>query len=92
MTEVIYKLDIGAGGNFMLPVGAVPLHVHDQDGKLILWFKCDPHEKLVSPRVFHVIGTGNKFDIEGGELKYIGTVHVESYVWHVFENVSSSFY
>ena len=88
MSEVIFKTIIGSGGNFLLPVSAKPLHVHEQDGRIVLWFRCDPDDKMVSPRTFHVIGTGNRFELEGGELNYIGTAHIDGYVWHVFENVN----
>lgn len=92
MAEVIWKTNLGTGGRVMLPASAKPLHVHGQDGALVLWFMCDPDDKMMSPRIFHVIGTGHKFELEGGKLNYIGTAHIHGFVWHVFENVNEPYY
>jgi hypothetical protein len=65
-----------------MPIGAVPLSVADQHGELTMWVMLDPQEPF-GTRQFEVIGTG----MQMCELnrKFIGTVLLRAYVWHVFE-------
>jgi hypothetical protein len=70
---------------FDIPLGGRLLHVHEQDGNIGLWFLVDPNNKPVK-RKFFIVGTG--FGIEDGKyamLDYLGTAHIDGFVWHVFE-------
>lgn len=66
---------------FGIPVGAILLHVHEQDGIPCVWMRVDPSAN-VEQRTFLVVGTGHQFS---ARYLYLGTAHCGSLVWHVFE-------
>lgn len=66
----------------MMPEGATILHVDQQNSMVCLWALVSP----VAPRevrTFHIIPTGVPIENVG---KYLGSVIIEPYVWHVFED------
>ena len=71
-----------------MPQGAAILHVHMQGGMPAIWALVDVDSKPYKLRHFHIAGTGQPIPEEIDELMtplYIGTVHQEPFVWHVFE-------
>jgi hypothetical protein len=86
--KVIYKqiLNVGPKQHIPLEEGSEILSVHEQQGKIYLWYVCDPSEPKTS-NWFSVFGTGHPFEETRGERKYIGTCHMDTgLVWHVFED------
>lgn len=66
-----------------MPKGAIILHAHEQVGFITLWAKIDDQSDYCS-RLIHIFGTGRCCDhVEG--LPYIGTVHIDGHVWHLFD-------
>lgn len=81
--------------------GARILSFQNQNNKPIIWVLCSLHEgigeqfnKEDDERKFQLIGTGNIFDIPVNEdcspfsykdNRYIGTVQIDQFVWHLFE-------
>ena len=69
-----------------LPAGATVLHVAHQGGvdlELYIWVLHDPM-KPKTKRTFSVHGTGEAIAAAKAS-DYVGTVHHQGYVWHVFE-------
>lgn len=66
---------------FDIPVGAMLLHVHEQDGEPCVWMAVDPSAKK-ERRTFLIVGTGHQFS---ARYLYLGTAHCGGFVWHVFE-------
>ncbi len=64
------------------PAEAQALSVQVQDGQTVVWMKVDPNEPTVS-HYFRVIGTGDDVVHVG---RFIDTVQVGGYVWHIFED------
>jgi hypothetical protein len=81
--KVMHKFELrGQKTVLHLAAGSIPRHVHEQNGGVMLWIELD----LATPgpsvaRAFAIEGTGCGF--ERGD--YLGTAHVEGFVWHVFE-------
>ena len=65
-----------------MPAGANLLHVDEQAGKICLWALIDPDGEPEA-RTFTIAGTGHRVP---ETAIYVGTVQVEKYVWHVFED------
>lgn len=81
--QVVWKYPLGLALDswVMMPAGAEPVHVAEQDGQPTLWAIVDPSEPTVFRRI-HVRGTG---DLVPDYSVYVGTVHVSGYVLHVFD-------
>ncbi len=77
-----YLIDVNDAVFHMLPDNAELLTVQNQNGEIFLWAKIDD-SAIVRKRKFIVFGTGQPFDVV--LRKYIGTVQVGIFVWHVFE-------
>jgi hypothetical protein len=79
-----YNLPWTDHADIRMPVGSLPLSVGVQDGQLMLW-------ALVAPdgdeawRVFRIAGTGHSITEE--HIRFIGTVHHQGLVFHVFEDL-----
>ena len=69
----------------IMPEGAEILSVGSKAENLVLWAKVDPaKDKCV--RSIEVFGTGQPIPSDMGvDRKFIGTVVMDYYVWHVFE-------
>lgn len=61
--------------------GAQILSVGEQKGELKLWAKVDT-KKPTARRRINIVGTGFEAPEDG---KFLGTVQVNEYVWHVFD-------
>ncbi|HXN71499.1 MAG TPA: hypothetical protein VN861_02985 [Candidatus Acidoferrales bacterium] len=64
----------------IMPVGAKVLHVAAQSGFITLWALVNPNAGTVMRR-FAIVGTGHA--VPGG-LAYLGTAHIQPFVWHIF--------
>lgn len=80
-----YELCIKDTQQVEMPYMAEILSVDNQDGNLCLWAIGDPAMGMAS-RTIEIIGTGNFFvDKLPIIRKFIGTVIIKPFVWHVFE-------
>jgi hypothetical protein len=67
----------------MLPHKARVLGAAVQGGVLCIWALLDPKEKA-APRPIFIHGTGHEVD-HWQSKRFIGTVLMAPFVWHVFE-------
>lgn len=83
MMKTIYKYELT--GHYTteldLPHNAVVVDVAVQNDVICLWIPVDTEASTVK-RYFTVVGTGWELD---DNMRYIGTVHVPPFVWHVME-------
>lgn len=80
-----FELEITDTQQVRMPKGAQILSVANQNGKVCLWAMVNPNDSLES-RCIEIIGTGNKVAFGPGvQRSFIGTVVVNPFVWHVFE-------
>jgi hypothetical protein len=79
---VIYKypLKLVDEQTVEMPNSATLLHVAEQNGQLCLWAMVDPRREVVGVPIV-IVGTGNPM---GNVGKYLGTVQMGRFVWHVF--------
>ena len=81
--NTIWKYPIQLGFNkLILPKGAIVLECQPQGGHITLWVLHDTDQVEVV-RYFNVHGTGHELDEDPG--MHVGTVQMDSFVWHVFE-------
>lgn len=82
-----YQLELAGNTSIKVPIESRILSVGNQRGNICVWVEVD----TISPRTnkeptsedvyFWVVGTGHK--VPDG-LKYVGTVIIEPFVWHVY--------
>lgn len=77
-----FTLDQNGKTTIEMPRGARILHCAPQGAEIQLWAQVNTDEPLV-PRRFLIIGTG--WELPDVPLKYIGTVQISIFVWHIFE-------
>lgn len=84
MAKTIYKylLTDEVEQNILIKNRAIIRHVSIQNGGICLWAEVDTTLDDVIRKIF-VIGTG--WPIPENCNTYIGTVHVDPFVWHVYE-------
>ena len=83
--QTIYKYPVNMTQSFyylQLPKNAIPLSVHEQNNQICLWAQVDPSQPIVNIPI-HVVPTGGTLP-EYGDTKFIGTVHVDQFVFHIF--------
>lgn len=78
-----YFLSLGRRQTLYMPPGAVILTVQLQDQIPTLWAIVNPDEASSEARTFCIYGTGA--DLPEKAERYIGTVQLNGFVWHVFE-------
>lgn len=80
----IYKqtLKIHIEQFIQLQIGSEILSVQEQYGLICLWYRCDT-ENQNKQRLIHIYGTGQPCD-DSLQFRFIGTVQIGSFVWHVF--------
>lgn len=66
----------------LMPKGARIISAGNQAAQLVLWAVVDPEQALAGHLVA-VYGTG--WDIPSEPGRFVNTVQVDSYVWHVFD-------
>jgi len=64
-----------------MPKFAEVIHIAEQGGILALWAIVNP-DLEEEERIFYVVGTGHPLP----HAKYIGTVLIDPFVWHIFES------
>jgi len=81
--KAIYKyiLEITASQTIMMPKNSSILCVQNQEGKICIWAIVDPDTPLTLT-TFKIYGTGHRHKEISG--KYLATVQIDIYVWHVF--------
>lgn len=85
--RVIYKYDVPITGSFFhleLPLGAQLLAFQIQNSQPVLWALVDP-ETVKESRHFALRGTGRAMNDWRSTDKYIGTIQIPPFVWHLFE-------
>jgi len=79
-----YELAITDEQTLEMPRGAKVLSVANQGGKLCLWAEVDQSERIVV-RHFLIVGTGHQITEDFELRKFVGSVLIDPFVWHVFE-------
>ena len=86
--RVIWKYQLAANAysvkdevHLQIPEGFTLLSVAVRDGALCLWAQVDPSRPLVG-KLIQIVGTGDPFKIP---IRFLGTVVMKPFVWHVFE-------
>jgi hypothetical protein len=88
--RTIWKLSVPVTDDFerSLPKGSEVLSAGlDAHGELCMWFLVPDTEAEQSVRRFHVVGTGNPLRVSWS--KFLGTVAMPPFVWHIFEELGS---
>lgn len=79
-----YQFDIAEEVQIKLPQHATFLSVQVQDNKPTLWAQVETGHAFVI-RTLHIYGTGHSLDMFATERKYLATIQVNGFVWHIFE-------
>lgn len=89
--SVVYNLTLAIRDRQELhvPLGAQFLHVQEQNGRICIWYKCDP-TKLNVVRTILIVGTGHALPYNS---KHISTILTQggALVWHFFEETNNDF-
>ncbi len=83
MTIFKYPIAITDTQTVLLPFSAKILAVAFQGEKLCLWALVEPINTDQEARTIDIFGTGHPIDNKIRD--YLGTVHTEGFVWHIFE-------
>lgn len=88
MNQRIYKymLEITGQQEIVMPRNVRALSVGVQQGDLCLWALVDIDLPSV-PTKFRIVCTGHPFDDAKGTCRFVGTVQIGRFVWHVFHDV-----
>jgi hypothetical protein len=64
-----------------------PLSVAVQDSEIVMWAYAEDDYPPIT-RKFKAVGTGEHFNLnfDNMNLLYIGTVQLDGFVWHIFED------
>jgi hypothetical protein len=83
-----YLLEVTDIQAIQIPVGSRILSADNQNGDLCLW-AIVPTQNATEDRCIEIIGTGNPvLEAIGLTRRFIGTVIMRPFVWHVFERVN----
>lgn len=77
-----FRLSLTEEQTIELPGGATILSTQNQGGQICLWAIVNPEQEKVAKRIA-IIGTGNP--MPSGVQRFIGTVLMTHFVWHIFE-------
>ena len=80
-----YELAITEIQTLTIPCMAKILSVANQNGKLCLWVMVQPANKT-EERNIEIIGTGRSISV--ANRKFLDTVIMNPFVWHVFERLN----
>lgn len=85
--KTIYKFTLRISDEQILeiPNDGEILSVQMQNGEPQIWVMVESDD-YITQRHFRIFGTGHEVS---GNLKFIGTVHIETFVWHLFEELKS---
>lgn len=87
--NTIYKYELV--GNFgdkhraTVPLGSRGLDIEFQGTNIYLWAIVDTNYEQTEELVFEIYGTGWEI-AEPDRLTHVKTLHVNGFVWHVFES------
>jgi hypothetical protein len=87
MKKAIWKFEIDDAFDtcIKMPKGAEVLSIQNQNNTICIWALVIPSNEP-EDRYFEVFGTGHPIHCDIGiERVFIGTVQVDSFVWHIFE-------
>ncbi len=80
-----YRLTLIDRQYINMPIGYEILSVQVQDNDLVLWALVSPEMKNARVPI-EINGTGNMIhEHEGESKKYLATIQMNYFVWHVFE-------
>lgn len=82
-----FPLALRSGEQFVdVPAGASIVHLHSQvvggGHRPVMWAEVDDSAPT-TVRTFYVVATGESIPFEARQ--YLGTVHIDWTVWHVYE-------
>lgn len=77
-----YNLDVKDEQVIIVPRCGIPLSVQVQSGILTIWVAINDRIDKVS-QLIKICGTGHSLD-NMEAYKYVSTVQIDSFVWHVF--------
>lgn len=86
--HTIYKfpLDIYDKQTIMLTNNSRILHVGQQNKQLVMWVELYSEHPFDTPKTIRVCGTGQPMP---ENCAYLGTVPINEYVWHVFQELGT---
>jgi len=77
-----YVLSLSESQFVSMPIDSQILSVGVQNREIVIWAKVDP-SMLTAAKHFLIYGTG--WDLDNLDAyKYLGTVQIDRFVWHVF--------
>lgn len=85
MTIYKYPLELLRLQEIGMPSGALILTAQAQNSAICLWVMVNPNSPQ-KPRTVEIFATGEPLDSVIPHRKYVGTVQLVGYVWHVFES------
>lgn len=77
-----FKLELSSEQTIKVPCGARPLCAQPQAGSICIWMQLEANDKPLTERSVRIVGTGHPFEAQG--LQYIGSVQIQSFVWHIY--------
>lgn len=85
--KTIYKYQFSMSSDkeeFEMPSASFPLSVGEQNGLPCMWCQVETNNPIVT-RKFRIVGTGHEIPETVRLSKYVGTVQIGVFVWHIFE-------
>lgn len=83
--SVIHKfvLEFNSRQSVSMPVGSIILSIQVQKGVICLWAMVDKEETEKEDRYFRIYGTGE--EVTQSEGRFLATVQLDHFVFHIFE-------
>ena len=81
-----FKLNILGYQKINIPQYSKIIHVGIQDNRICMWVIVDTDDSLKG-RGIVIVGTGYMIPKNECRLEYLETVQLNSYIWHIFEEV-----
>ena len=78
-----FPLELASRQDVLAPTGTKFLAAQLQKGQICLWGEVET-DLVQIPHTIGIVGTGRN-DLPGEPRRYIGTVQMLPYVWHVYE-------
>lgn len=79
-----YPLELRGGRQVVhVPVVGTIVHIHSQHAQPVMWLEVNDSSPMTE-RAFYVVATGLPIPVEA--RRYVGTIHIEWTVWHVYED------
>ncbi|TGE05574.1 DUF7352 domain-containing protein [Hymenobacter fodinae] len=86
MPRTIHKYPLKPSGEQPLPLprGSRVLSAVEQNNSIVVYAEVDDQQQETETHTLYVYGTGHVLDHNGGAAKFIDTVKVGPYVFHVY--------